>query len=88
MPFKRLQARGIPLLRPFKKIGLAACVAGGFRAVFSPILPLLCTNPPLKTNLYLWCTGRSHTRIGDARVPADCSQLPGLRRVYREPPGP
>ena len=23
MPFKRLQARGIPLLRPFKKIGLA-----------------------------------------------------------------
>ena len=23
MPFKRLQARGVPLLRPFKKIGLA-----------------------------------------------------------------
>ena len=38
MPFKRLQARGVPLLRPFKKIGLAGMRLGSrwvFRAVFS-----------------------------------------------------
>ena len=44
---------GVPLLRPFKKIGLAgtrASLGPGFRAVFSPILLLLGTNPPLKTH--------------------------------------
>ena len=38
MPFKRLQARGVPLLRPFKKFGLTGMRLGSrwvFRAVFS-----------------------------------------------------
>ena len=34
MSFKRLQARGVPLLSPFKKIGLTSMRVAGFRAAF------------------------------------------------------
>ena len=53
MSFKRLQARGVPLLRPFKKIGLAGMRrwVAGFRAVFSNTAVIRHKNPPLKTHL-------------------------------------
>ena len=81
MPFKRLQARGVPLLRPFKKIGLA----GMRRWVPRRFLQLSNTavirhkpaSEDTSVSLVHWQEPYSHR----GRVPADCSQLPGLRRL-------
>ena len=81
MPFKRLQARGVPLLRPFKKIGLA----GMRRWVPRRFLQLSNTavighkpaSEDTSVSLVHWQEPYSHR----GRVLADCSQLPGLRRL-------
>ena len=80
MPFK-LQARGVPLLRPFKKIGLA----GMRRWVPRRFLQLSNTavirhkpaSEDTSVSLVHWQEPYSHR----GRVLADCSQLPGLRRL-------
>ena len=81
MSFKRLQARGVPLLRPFKKIGLA----GMRRWVPRRFLQLSNTavighkpaSEDTSVSLVHWQEPYSHR----GRVLADCSQLPGLRRL-------
>ena len=81
LPFKRLQARGVPLLRPFKKIGLA----GMRRWVPRRFLQLSNTavirhkpaSEDTSVSLVHWQEPYSHR----GRVLADCSQLPGLRRL-------
>ena len=76
------ETRGVPLLRPFKKIGLApasaACVAG-FRAVFSntAVIRHKPASEDTSVSLVHWQEPYSHR----GRVLADCSQLPGLRRL-------
>ena len=79
MPFKRLQARGVPLLRPFKKIGLTGTRVAGFRAVFSntAVIRHKPASEDTSVSLVHWQEPYSHR----GRVPADCSQLPGLRRL-------
>ena len=82
MPFKRLQAQGVPLLRPFKKIGLAGMRRWvPRRFLHTPILPLLVRHKPASEDTYVslvhWQEPYSHR----GRVLADCSQLPGLRRL-------
>ena len=81
MSFKRLQARGVPLLSPFKKIGLA----GMRRWVPRRFLQLSNTadighkpaSEDTSVSLVHWQEPYSHR----GRVLADCSQLPGLRRL-------
>ena len=82
MPFKRLQARGVPLLRPFKKIGLTGMRLGSrwvFRAVFSntAVIRHKPASEDTSVSLVHWQEPYSHR----GRVLADCSQLPGLRRL-------
>ena len=81
MPFKRLQARGVPLLRPFKKIGLAGMRrwVAGFRAVFSntAVIRHKPASEDTSVSLVHWQEPYSHR----GRVLADCGQLPGLRRL-------
>jgi hypothetical protein len=86
LPFKRLQARGVPLLRPFKKIGLAGTPVPLGCAVFSntAVIRHKPASEDTSVSLVHWQEPYSHR----GRVLADCSPLPGLRRVYREPPGP
>ena len=81
MSFKRLQARGVPLLSPFKKIGLT----GTRRWVPRRFLQLSNTavirhkpaSEDTSVSLVHWQEPYSHR----GRVLADCSQLPGLRRL-------
>ena len=85
MPFKRLQARGVPLLRPFKKIGLTGMRLGSrwvFRAVFSntAVIRHKPASEDTSVSLVHWQEPYSHR----GRVLADCSQLPGPSGVYRE----
>ena len=84
MPFKRLQARGVPLLRPFKKIGLAGMRRASL-GVPRRFLQLSNTavighkpaSEDTSVSLVHWQEPYSHR----GRVLADCSQLPGLRRL-------
>ena len=82
MSFKRLQARGVSLLRPFKKIGLTGtrrCAEAAFRAVFSntAVIRHKPASEDTSVSLVHWQEPYSHR----GRVLADCSQLPGLRRL-------
>ena len=78
MPFKRLQARGDPLLRPFKKIGLTG-MRRWVTAVFSntAVIRHKPASEDTSVSLVHWQEPYSHR----GRVLADCSQLPGLRRL-------
>ena len=86
MPFKRLQARGVPLLRDRLRKSASPARVAGFRAVFSntAVIRHKPASEDTSVSLVHWQEPYSHR----GRVLADCSQLPGLRRVYREPPGP
>ena len=84
MPFKRLQARGVPLLRDRLRKSASPARVAGFRAVF-PNTAVIRHEPATEdasVSLVHWQEPYSHR----GRVLADCSQLPGLSGVYREPP--
>ena len=79
MPFKRLQARGVPLLRPFKKIGLAGMRRWVPRRFlqYCAVIRHKPASEDTSVSLVHWQEPYSHRE----RVLADCSQLPGLRRL-------
>ena len=79
MPFKRLQARRVPLLRPFKKIGLAGMRRWVPRHFLrnTAVIRHKPASEDTSVSLVHWQEPCSHR----GRVLADCSQLPGLRRL-------
>ena len=81
MPFKRLQARGVPLLRPFKKIGLAGMRRWVPRRFLqwsnTAVIGHTPASEDTSVSLVHWQEPYSHR----GRVLADCSPLPGLWRL-------
>jgi hypothetical protein len=82
LPFKRLQARGVPLLRPFKKIGLAGMRVVSrwvFRAVFSntAVIRHKPASEDTSVSLVHWQEPYSHRGRVLASFPASGACLPG-----------